>query len=203
MGDLAQSVILMGGLLLLLSMGVVGGAGAHCPRPGGTGFFPAHRLVSCLPPNRGMHPPAGASPRCRCLSGWVKSSIGHGLPRTCFGLPMGALVAWQVNPRQRGGVRHFAAVSGSSAATPPPSADFAARTGVARLRQAYRHRFTGGCGYAGSTYPPSIVMIVRGCGHRSLIIRLFIAGILPGILLMALFSGYIGVWVLALSDAHS
>ena len=39
-------------------------------------------------------------------------------------------------------------------------------------------------------------MIVYGVAAQVSLIKLFIAGILPGLLLMALFSGYIGVWSL-------
>src|SRR5690606_41014242 len=57
-----------------------------------------------------------------------------------------------------------------------------------------------GAGTLGLLIPPSIVMIVYAVAAQVSIIRMFIAGILPGILLMALFSGYIGLWSLRYPD---
>jgi tripartite ATP-independent transporter DctM subunit len=51
-----------------------------------------------------------------------------------------------------------------------------------------------GAGTLGLLIPPSIVMIVYGVAAEVSIVRLFIAGVLPGILLMVLFSGYIAAW---------
>ncbi|SUV88427.1 TRAP dicarboxylate transporter subunit DctM [Bordetella pertussis] len=67
----------------------------------------------------------------------------------------------------------------------------------ARLRRRPGHRGSlAGAGTLGLLIPPSIVMIVYGVAAQVSLIKLFIAGILPGLLLMALFSGYIGVWSL-------
>ncbi|HIF77969.1 MAG TPA: TRAP transporter large permease subunit, partial [Sulfitobacter sp.] len=41
---------------------------------------------------------------------------------------------------------------------------------------------------------PSIVMIVYGVAAQVSVNRLFIAGVVPGLMLMALFSGYIAIW---------
>src|SRR5699024_9105641 len=49
-----------------------------------------------------------------------------------------------------------------------------------------------GAGTLGLLIPPSVVMIVYAVAAQTSIIRLFIAGILPVILLMVLLSGYIG-----------
>ncbi|HEX8883347.1 MAG TPA: TRAP transporter large permease subunit, partial [Noviherbaspirillum sp.] len=49
--------------------------------------------------------------------------------------------------------------------------------------------------------PPSIIMIVYGVSANVSIGQLFIAGIVPGLLLAALFSGYIVVWALGHPDA--
>src|SRR6185437_664896 len=54
-----------------------------------------------------------------------------------------------------------------------------------------------GAGTLGLLIPPSIIMIVYGVTANVSIAELFIAGILPGIMLAALFSGYIVVWALA------
>ena len=57
-----------------------------------------------------------------------------------------------------------------------------------------------GSGTLGILIPPSIMMIVYGVAAEVSITRLFIAGILPGILLMTLFSAYIVVWALLNPD---
>ena len=48
--------------------------------------------------------------------------------------------------------------------------------------------------------PPSIIMIVYAVAAEVSILKMFIAGVLPGILLIALFSGYIVVWALLNPD---
>jgi C4-dicarboxylate transporter, DctM subunit len=53
-----------------------------------------------------------------------------------------------------------------------------------------------GSGTLGLMIPPSIIMIVYGVAADVSIARLFVAGVLPGILLMVLFSGYIMAWAL-------
>jgi tripartite ATP-independent transporter DctM subunit len=57
-----------------------------------------------------------------------------------------------------------------------------------------------GAGTLGLLIPPSIIMIVYGVTANVSIAQLFIAGIVPGILLALLFSGYIVVWALANPD---
>lgn len=92
----------------------------------------------------------------------------------------------------------FAAVSGSSAAT-------CATVGKMSLpelaRRGYPEKIAigslAGAGTLGLLIPPSIIMIVYGVSADVSIARLFVAGILPGILLAALFSGYLVLWSLA------
>lgn len=57
-----------------------------------------------------------------------------------------------------------------------------------------------GSGTLGLLIPPSIVMIVYGVLAQESIAKLFIAGVLPGILLMGLFMGYIAIWSLLKPD---
>jgi tripartite ATP-independent transporter DctM subunit len=57
-----------------------------------------------------------------------------------------------------------------------------------------------GAGTLGLLIPPSIIMIVYGVSANVSIAQLFIAGIIPGVLLAALFSGYIVVWSLVHPD---
>jgi tripartite ATP-independent transporter DctM subunit len=54
-----------------------------------------------------------------------------------------------------------------------------------------------GASTLGLLIPPSIIMIVYGVTAEVSIARLFIAGVLPGLMLALLFSGYIALWALA------
>jgi len=89
----------------------------------------------------------------------------------------------------------FAAVSGSSAAT-------AATIGKMSLpemeRRGYDRRMSigtlAGSGTLGLLIPPSIIFIVYGVAIEESIARLFVAGVLPGLMLMGLFMGYVAVW---------
>jgi tripartite ATP-independent transporter DctM subunit len=91
----------------------------------------------------------------------------------------------------------FAAVSGSSAAT-------CATIGKVALpelkRRGYDERMSlgslCGAGTLGLLIPPSIIMIVYAVAAEVSILKMFIAGVLPGIVLIALFSGCIVVWAL-------
>jgi C4-dicarboxylate transporter, DctM subunit len=91
----------------------------------------------------------------------------------------------------------FAAVSGSSAAT---CATIGKMTLPELKRRGYPDDITigslAGAGTLGLLIPPSIIMIVYGVAADVSIAKLFVAGILPGILLAALFSGYIMLWAL-------
>lgn len=53
-----------------------------------------------------------------------------------------------------------------------------------------------GSGTLGLLIPPSLMMIVYGIVAQQSISRLFVAGILPGLLLVALFMGYVAIWSL-------
>jgi C4-dicarboxylate transporter, DctM subunit len=91
----------------------------------------------------------------------------------------------------------FAAVSGSSAAT---CATIGKMTLPELARRGYPEGITigtlAGAGTLGLLIPPSIIMIVYGVSANVSIAQLFIAGVIPGILLAVLFSGYIVVWAL-------
>jgi tripartite ATP-independent transporter DctM subunit len=91
----------------------------------------------------------------------------------------------------------FAAVSGSSAAT-------CATIGKMSLPELAKRGYPdgisigslAGAGTLGLLIPPSIIMIVYGVAAEVSIAQLFVAGVLPGIMLALLFSGYLIYWAL-------
>ena len=95
----------------------------------------------------------------------------------------------------------FAAVSGSSAAT-------CATIGKITLPELKSRGYPdsivigslAGAGTLGLLIPPSIIMIVYGVTAQVSIAKLFIAGVLPGLMLALLFSGYIMLWSMASKD---
>ena len=91
----------------------------------------------------------------------------------------------------------FAAVSGSSAAT-------CATIGKITLPELKKRGYPddisigslAGAGTFGLMIPPSIIMIVYAVATDVSIARLFVAGVIPGLMLMAAFSGYLVLWAL-------
>ena len=95
----------------------------------------------------------------------------------------------------------FAAVSGSSAATTATIG----RISLPELKkrgydEAIAIGTLAGSGTLGLLIPPSIIMIVYGVAAQVSINRLFIAGVIPGLMLMAMFSGYIMFWSMRNKD---
>jgi C4-dicarboxylate transporter, DctM subunit len=91
----------------------------------------------------------------------------------------------------------FAAVSGSSAAT----CATIGRMSVPELqKRGYPQPLAigslAGAGTLGLLIPPSLIMIVYAAATDESIARLFIAGVIPGLVLAGLFMGYIVVWSL-------
>lgn len=95
----------------------------------------------------------------------------------------------------------FGSVSGSSAATCATIAKVALPELKAR---GYDEQLAIGslatAGTLGILIPPSITMVVYAVAADASIIRIFLAGFLPGFLLMVLFSGYIAWWSLRHPD---
>jgi C4-dicarboxylate transporter DctM subunit len=91
----------------------------------------------------------------------------------------------------------FAAVSGSSAAT---CATIGKITLPELKKRGYPDRMAigtlSGAGTLGLLIPPSIIMIVYGVAANVSIAKLFMAGVIPGILLALVFMGYIVFWAL-------
>lgn len=95
----------------------------------------------------------------------------------------------------------FGSVSGSSAAT----AVTVGKMTVPELkRRGYPDHMSlgslAGSGTLGILIPPSIIMVVYAVAAEVSIIQVFLAGFLPGLLVMGLFSGYIIVWALLNPD---
>jgi tripartite ATP-independent transporter DctM subunit len=91
----------------------------------------------------------------------------------------------------------FGSVSGSSAATCATVAKIA----LPELkRRGYDEKLSlgslAGAGTLGILIPPSITMVVYAVAANVSIIQVFLAGFLPGALVMALYSGYIAVWAI-------
>ncbi|MFZ5548348.1 MAG: TRAP transporter large permease [Pseudomonadota bacterium] len=95
----------------------------------------------------------------------------------------------------------FGSVSGSSAAT----CATISKVALPELRKrGYDEKMVLGslatAGTLGILIPPSITMVVYAVAADASIIRVFLAGFLPGLVLMLLFSGYIAWWSLRHHD---
>jgi tripartite ATP-independent transporter DctM subunit len=92
----------------------------------------------------------------------------------------------------------FGSVSGSSAATTATVAKIA----LPELKKrGYDEMISlgslAGAGTLGILIPPSIMMVIYAVQANVSIIQVFLAGFLPGLLVMVLYSGYIAIWSLA------
>lgn len=95
----------------------------------------------------------------------------------------------------------FGAVSGSSAATCATVAKIALPE---LAKRGYDRDLSlgslAGAGTLGILIPPSITMVVYAVAANVSIIQIFLAGFLPGIMVMLLYCGYIAVWSLLHPD---
>ena len=118
----------------------------------------------------------------------LNQRVYQGLSRLVARIPGGLL---QTNIA---GCAVFAAISGSSVAT-------AASIGSAALPQLigrqYDRRLSAGSLAAGGTLgiliPPSLAMIIYGTFTETSVAKLFMAGVVPGLLLTAMFMAYIAI----------
>jgi tripartite ATP-independent transporter DctM subunit len=86
-------------------------------------------------------------------------------------------------------------VSGSSVAT-------AATVGKISVPELLRRGYPpplvlgslAGSGTLGFLIPPSVILIVYGVAIEESIVRLFLAGVIPGLMLLVLFTGYVILW---------
>jgi tripartite ATP-independent transporter DctM subunit len=91
----------------------------------------------------------------------------------------------------------FAAISGSSAAT-------VATVGKMSIPELRRRNYPekillgslAGSGTLGLLIPPSIILIIYGVAVQESIAKLFIAGIIPGIMIALIFMSYVIIWSL-------
>ena len=121
----------------------------------------------------------------------VSSDLFRGLSPWLTGVPGGLL---HINVLGSG---IFAAFTGSSSAT-------CAMIGRVSLPELSERGYPEGIAIGSLTgsstlgllIPPSIIMIVYGVAADVSIAKLFVAGIVPGLMLMAIFSGYIALWSL-------
>jgi len=125
----------------------------------------------------------------------LSADLFRGLAPFTRGLPGGLLHANIL------GCALFAAVSGSSAAT-------TATVGRMSLPELKKRGYDpdisigtlAGAGTFGFLIPPSIILIVYGAATEQSIARLFLAGVLPGVMLAALFAGYVMIWAMLNRD---
>ena len=95
----------------------------------------------------------------------------------------------------------FGSVSGSSAATCATIAKIALPE--LNKRGYPEHLSLGslaGAGTLGILIPPSITMVVYAVAAEVSILQIFLAGFLPGLLVMVLYSGYLAVWAMLNPD---
>lgn len=180
------TVLLVGGVWISLALAIVGWAGLALFSPAPAGAIFATTSWG-----------AGASWTLAALPLFVW--MGEILFRTNLSEQLfRGITPWVA--RLPGGLLHinifasgvFAAIAGSSAAT---NATVAKMALPELRRQGYPDNLILGSLAAGGTLgiliPPSVLMVVYASMTNSSIIRMFLAGFMPGIMLMAMFSGYL------------
>ena len=199
MGEIAISLLLIAALFLILGSGVWIGLALS-----GVAWI-GMQLFSARPAGDAMAVTIWGS-----ASSWTLTALplfvwmGEILFRTRLSQDMfRGLAPWMQRLPGRllhvnvAGCTLFAAVSGSSAAT-------CATVGKMSLPELSRRGYPdgisigslAGAGTLGLLIPPSIIMIVYGVSAEVSISQLFIAGVIPGLMLALLFSGWIMVWAL-------
>ncbi len=180
----ALAVLLLAGVPIAFAMILVGVAGIVAV----IGLDPALALLGQIPVSHTMSYELSVVPMFILMGNFVaRSGIAHDLYDACNklvghwrgGLAMATIVAC-------GG---FAAVCGSAIAT---AATFSRIAHPSMMRYGYHEGLAAAAICAGGTLgiliPPSVIMVIYGVMTGTDVAKLFIAGLIPGVLAMALYA---------------
>ena len=203
----AAAGAVLGVLALVLGAGVWVGLALYAPGLAGLAIFrdlPVDKLLAQLTWNATTTPELIALPLFILMAeilfhSRLSASLFTGLAPWTTRLP-GRLLHVNVL-----GCTMFAAISGSSAAT---TATVGRITLTELLRRGYDRDLAmgslAGAGTLGFLIPPSIILIIYGVLAETSILKLFLAGIIPGLLLALLYMTWLGVrasWKSSLAPA--
>ena len=205
----AAAAAVLGVLALVLGLGVWVGLALFAPGLAGLAVFrtmPVEKLLAQLTWNATTTPELIALPLFILMAeilfhSRVSASLFTGLAPWTTRLP-GRLLHVNVL-----GCTMFAAISGSSAAT---TATVGRITLTELLRRGYDRDLAmgslAGAGTLGFLIPPSIILIIYGVLAEASILKLFLAGIIPGLMLALLYMTWLGVrasWKPAVAPTES
>ena len=192
----AAAGAVLGVLALVLGAGVWVGLALYAPGLAGLAIFrnlPVDKLLAQLTWNATTTPELIALPLFILMAeilfhSRLSASLFTGLAPWTTRLP-GRLLHVNVL-----GCTMFAAISGSSAAT---TATVGRITLTELLRRGYDRDLAmgslAGAGTLGFLIPPSIILIIYGVLAETSILKLFLAGIIPGLLLALLYMTWLGI----------
>ena len=191
----AAAGAVLGVLAMVLGLGVWVGLALYAPGLAGLAIFrdlPVDKLLAQLTWNATTTPELIALPLFILMAeilfhSRLSASLFTGLAPWTTRLP-GRLLHVNVL-----GCTMFAAISGSSAAT---TATVGRITLTELLRRGYDRDLAmgslAGAGTLGFLIPPSIILIIYGVLAETSILKLFLAGIIPGLLLALLYMTWLG-----------
>ena len=192
----AAAGAVLGVLALALGLGVWVGLALYAPGLAGLAIFrslPTDKLLAQLTWNATTTPELIALPLFILMAeilfhSRLSASLFTGLAPWTTRLP-GRLLHVNVL-----GCTMFAAISGSSAAT---TATVGRITLTELLRRGYDRDLAmgslAGAGTLGFLIPPSIILIIYGVLAETSILKLFLAGIIPGLMLAVLYMTWLGI----------
>ena len=205
----AAAGAVLGVLALVLGAGVWVGLALYAPGLAGLAIFrslPEDKLLAQLTWNAATTPELIALPLFILMAeilfhSRLSASLFTGLAPWTTRLP-GRLLHVNVL-----GCTMFAAISGSSAAT---TATVGRITLTELLRRGYDRDLAmgslAGAGTLGFLIPPSIILIIYGVLAETSILKLFLAGIIPGLMLALLYMTWLGIrasWKTSLAPDES